>query len=187
MVERCLPNRFPTWRTDDQPESPTYSWKQCAPSLCQAIIIPRPLSTHSHHPGSGQPPTEAADVDKCFAVLIPPQPPARCLGCGQASTCRLVIRNRIPPTESMGMARKSSIAEPETKTEVGGFTVWLKHRASNSGSHLLPIPDNPGGKAPILPSLLEIRVLGYWSGGDRRTLQKSPESPKRVIGLGQDP
>lgn len=50
-----------------------------------------------------------------FAALNPPQPPARCLGCGQASTCRLVIRNRIPPTVSMGMARKSSIAEPEQR------------------------------------------------------------------------
>lgn len=134
------------------------------PACARPSLYPDHPPPSSHHPGLGQPPVEAADVEKCFAALIPPQLPARCLGCGQASTCRLVIRNRIPPTVSMGMARKSSIAEPRTKTEVGGFTVWPKHGASNSGSHLLQIPGSPGGKAPILPSLLDIRVLGYWSG-----------------------
>lgn len=73
----------------------------------------------------------------------------------------MVIRNRIPPTVSMGMARKSSFAESRTKTEVGGFTVWPKHGASNSGSYLLQISNTPGGKAPVLPSLLDIRVLEY--------------------------
>lgn len=88
--------------------------------------------------------------------LHPPQPPARCLALGQAHTCRLVIRNKIPPTVSMGMARKSRKAESGTVKDTGGghVTVQPKHGAPDSGSHLLRIPNNPGVRAPMPASLL---------------------------------
>lgn len=133
MVERCLPNKFPTWRTYDHPESPTYSWKQCAPSLCQAIIIPQT----TFHPAA----TTLAWASPLLrqlmwkSVSMPSSLPSLPPGAWDVG--------RIPPagwSSETGFPRRKAWAWPgraaslslkQSKTEMGGFTVWLKHRASN--------------------------------------------------------
>lgn len=91
-------------------------------------------------------------------LLLPltphPQPPAH--------TCRLVMRNRIPPTVSMGMARKSSMAESGTIKVRGGVV----HGAAQTWSpKLWPPPASipPQSWAPVpgsLPSSFkDLRVL----------------------------
>lgn len=49
------------------------------------------------------------------------------------------------------MARKSSRAEPGRER---GAVSGQQHGVPNSGSHLPPIPNNHGSRAPILASLL---------------------------------
>lgn len=164
MVERCLPNRFPTWRTHAQPESLT-----CArPSLYPAATSLAWASPHLRQL-----------IWKVLGLLIPPQPPARCPGCGQASTCRLVIRNRIPPTVSMGMARKSSTAEPETITDRGG---WF-HSVTQTRSLKLWLPPAPNSQQPRMQGLNSSQPSRNW---DLKILVRAPpqvptEGPSRGL------
>ena len=76
MVERCLPNRFPIWRTQDQPESLTRPWKHflCAPQA-SGPRTRNPLHTRSRRSGWG-PPHQRPPKQRGLAP--PPPTPRSC-------------------------------------------------------------------------------------------------------------
>jgi hypothetical protein len=92
----------------------------------------------------------------------------------------LVIRNRIPPTVSVGMARKSSRAESGTiKTwgEVGSSQPkqWPPPLLQEPSSHLLQTPNNTWVWALIPTTSNIFQGIRIWSKLFQMCLQRSPE------------
>lgn len=121
MAERCLPNRLPDLRTQDQPESPLARGNTSyAPSKRQGPRTLNPSTPGAARPAGAHPIRGHQSSRGLRSPTHPKVLPAPLARAGVARTCRLVIRNRMPPTASMGMARKSSTAvSARIQTEAG--------------------------------------------------------------------
>lgn len=111
----------------------------------------------------------------------PPQGPARCPRPGRAHTCRLVIRNRMPPTASMGMARKSSTAESASIRDRGGVMPPSNPNTEPCTLGLPSAPHKPALRAPILGSPSStLQVSQGTVKAPSHAPAKGPSSPSKM-------